>query len=249
MGLQQHGIPVSRDLILDLGSNDPRVAERADQLFLAGYAPLLAFSGGLGRLTQELYPKPEAEVFAEVAIRLGVPREHILLENQSTNTGENILFTRRLLDQKGLHPKKILLVQKPYMLRRAYATAKKQWPEVDFLVTGPQISFTEYPTDKIPKDLLINILGETRRDREYPRLGFQIPQEMPGGVGCLQRADSVRVHTAFNLRIGPIFYVRRRYSASPGIRDRFMSNNEKRAALPLLAITLGDPAGNGPKSF
>lgn len=177
-------MPLSQaDLILALGSNDPRVAERAAQLFLAGYAPLLAFSGGLGRLTQELYPKPEAEVFAEVAIRLGVPREHILLENQSTNTGENILFTRRLLDQKGLHPKKILLVQKPYMLRRAYATAKKQWPEVDFLVTGPQISFTEYPTDKIPKDLLINILvGDTQRIREYPRLGFQIPQEMPGEV-------------------------------------------------------------------
>ncbi len=134
-------------------------------------------------MTHDLFPKPEAEVFADVAMRLGVPEEKILLENQSTNTGENIILTRKLLQERDIHPQKIILVQKPYMLRRAYATARKQWPEMEFLVTGPQIDFAHYPNAEIPKDLLINIMvGDTQRIKRYAEMGFQIPQEIPDWV-------------------------------------------------------------------
>ncbi len=177
-------MPLSRaDLILTLGSHDTRVAERAAQVFFAGLAPRIVFSGGRGRLTQDLFPRPEAEVFADVAVRLGVPEDKILLENQSTNTGENIILTRKLLQERDIHPRKIILVQKPYMLRRAYATARKQWPEMEFLVTGPQIDFAHYPNAQIPKDLLINIMvGDTQRIKRYAEMGFQIPQEIPERV-------------------------------------------------------------------
>jgi uncharacterized SAM-binding protein YcdF (DUF218 family) len=171
------------DLVLTLGSHDTRVAERAVEVYHSGLAPLLVFSGGLGRLTQGVFPNPEAEVFADVAVSLGVPREKILIENQSTNTGENIVLTRKLLLEKGLHPQKIIIVQKPYMLRRAYATAKKRWPEMTFLVTGPQIEFENYPNELIPEDLLINIMvGDTQRIKLYAEHGFQIPQTIPDPV-------------------------------------------------------------------
>ena len=120
------------DAIVVLGSHDIQVGEYAAQLYLAGWAPLLVFSGGTGRLT-EGWQKPEAEIFAEAAIRLGVPKEKILLEDKSTNTGENIQFTKALLDAENIVVQKIILVQKPYMERRAYATCKKQWPEVEWL--------------------------------------------------------------------------------------------------------------------
>jgi len=171
------------DLILALGSHDTRVAERAAQVYFSGLAPLVVFSGGLGRLTKDIYSQPEAELFADIALHLGVPKAHILLENQSTNTGENICFTRQLLQEKGICPHKIILVQKPYMLRRAYATAKKQWPEMDFTVTGPQIDFADYPNEQISPDLLINIMvGDTQRLKIYAQKGFQIPQEIPDEV-------------------------------------------------------------------
>lgn len=174
---------LSAECIMVLGSHDLRVAERAAELYLEGLAPLIVMSGGLGRLTKDLWKQTEADLFASRAIELGVPEEKILIENRSTNTGENIRFTRELLESKNLHPRNFILVQKPYMERRTYATFMKQWPGKEFLVTSPQISFEDYPTDEIPLDRVINIMvGDLQRIIEYPARGFQIPQEVPDAV-------------------------------------------------------------------
>src|SRR5262249_19325548 len=92
------------DCIIVLGSHDTRVAERGAELFLAGFAPILVFSGDRGSLTSKLWDRPEAEVFADVAASRGVPRERMLLEPRSTNTGENVDLTRDLLRRRGLSP-------------------------------------------------------------------------------------------------------------------------------------------------
>lgn len=168
------------DCILALGSHDLRVAERAAELYLQGWAPLVIMSGGLGNFTQEMWTESEADKFAAIAVQKGVPADAILIENKSTNTGENILFTQQLLQQKGLNPQNFIVVQKPYMERRSFATFKKHWPDKNLLVTSPQISFDEYPTDEIPLDKVINIMiGDLQRIRLYPAKGFQIYQEIP----------------------------------------------------------------------
>jgi len=171
------------DYILVLGSNDIRVAQRGAELFLQECAPLLIFSGNVGELTKGMWDKPEAEIFAEEAIRMGVPKDTILIENKSTNTGENITFTKRLLEEKRITVEKIILVTKSYMQRRAYATFKKLWPEKEVIVTAPQIPYEKYPNEIISKELVINILvGDTQRIKIYAEKGFQIPQEMPEEV-------------------------------------------------------------------
>ena len=171
------------DVILVMGSHDLRVAERGAELFLENWAPLLIFSGGLGNLTREIWDRPEADQFAEIAVRMGVPRQKILIENRSTNTGENIRFTRGLLAKLSLNPQKFILVHKPYMERRAFATFRKVWPEKQALVTSPQISFADYPNQEIPQHEVINIMvGDLQRIRLYPAKGFQIAQEMPEEV-------------------------------------------------------------------
>ncbi|OGZ11046.1 MAG: hypothetical protein A3D67_03250 [Candidatus Lloydbacteria bacterium RIFCSPHIGHO2_02_FULL_51_22] len=171
------------DCILVLGSHDPRVAERGAQLFLEGWASLLIFSGGVGRLTSESWNESEADKFAKIAVGMGVPKDKILVENKSSNTGENIEFTRKLLAERGIDSKKIILVQKPYMERRSYATVKKVWPEKEVIVTSPQIPFEEYPNGEISEDEVINIIvGDLQRIKIYPEKGFQIPQEIPNDV-------------------------------------------------------------------
>jgi len=178
----QHSLEKA-DCILVLGSHDLRVADRGAEIFLQGYAPYLVFSGGLGNLTRGMWKEAEADQFARIARQKGVPDENILIENRSTNTGENILFTRQLLSAKNVHPQSFIVVQKPYMERRSYATFKKHWPDKKLMVTSPQIPFDQYATADIPMERVIHIMvGDLQRIRVYPSKGFQVPQEIPDDV-------------------------------------------------------------------
>ena len=175
------------DAILVLCSHDKRVAERGAELFLGRWAPLLIFSGGSGSITRDIWTDPEADLFADIAIAMGVPKESVLIENKSTNTGENIMFTRRLLTERNIDPQKFILVQKPYMERRSFATFRRVWPEKDVLVTSPQVSFDEYLESYSAKELsaddVISIMvGDLQRIKIYADEGFQIYQEIPDDV-------------------------------------------------------------------
>ena len=175
------------DVILVLCSHDTVVAARGAELFLEGWAPLLIFAGGLGAITRHLWREPEADQFARIAIGMGVPKDRILVENRSTNTGENVLFTKQLLAEKGLDPQTFIVVQKPYMERRSYATFRKVWPEKQVRVTSPRRSLDEYlrecSNDALsPDDVIAIMVGDLQRIRLYPAKGFQIPQEIPDDV-------------------------------------------------------------------
>ena len=184
--LMKHEV-AKADAILVLCSHDERVAERGAQLFLEDWAPLIIFSGGHGAITKSLWSEPEAERFARIAISLGVPRESILIEAHSTNTGENIAFTKRLLADKNLDPHSFIIVQKPYMERRSYATFRKLWPEKDLIVTSPQVSFRNYLEEYANRslsasDVVSIMVGDLQRIKLYPSRGFQIEQEIPDEV-------------------------------------------------------------------
>jgi uncharacterized SAM-binding protein YcdF (DUF218 family) len=178
---------VQADAILVLCSHDTAVAAHAAELFLQGWAPLLIFAGGLGAITRRLWHEPEADQFAGIAIAMGVPKDRILVENSSTNTGENILFTKRMLAGKGLDPQTFIVVQKPYMERRSYATFRKVWPEKHVYVTSPRVSLDDYLREYshgalTPDDVIGIMVGDLQRIRLYPAKGFQIHQDMPDDV-------------------------------------------------------------------
>jgi uncharacterized SAM-binding protein YcdF (DUF218 family) len=175
------------DAILVLCSHDKVVAARGAELFLQGWSPLLIFAGGFGTITRRLWHVPEADQFAGIAMEMGVPKDRILVENGSTNTGENILFTKQLLAEKGLDPQTFIVVQKPYMERRSYATFRKLWPEKQVRVTSPRVSLDDYLRDGShdtlsPDDVIGIMVGDLQRIRLYPAKGFQIHQDIPDEV-------------------------------------------------------------------
>ncbi len=185
--LMHHELKKS-DVIFVLGNRDTRVAECAAQLYLDGWAPVLlcAGSGSIhnhkpGR--EQFAGSTEAEVFANIAIKIGVPKEALIIENQSQNTGQNYEFAIKKLHEHGIEPKRMILVQKPYMERRTYATGKVWLPDVELLVTSPQISFHDYPIEGRDKNNVINtMVGDLQRIKEYPKKGFQIEQSIPSDV-------------------------------------------------------------------
>jgi uncharacterized SAM-binding protein YcdF (DUF218 family) len=114
---------------------------------------------------------------------MGVPRDRILIEPRSTNTGENVDLSRRLLQERGLRPRTVIAVQKPYMERRTYATFRKRWPELHVVVTSPQLDFDAYPNAEITRDEVIHIMvGDLQRILLYAERGWQIPQDVPADV-------------------------------------------------------------------
>jgi len=66
-------------------------------------------------------PAPEAHVMRDWLIARGVPAEHILMDDQSFNTRQNIANARKLLSDDI---KKVLIVTSNYHLPRAMALAE-----------------------------------------------------------------------------------------------------------------------------
>ncbi len=177
------------DCIFLLGSNDDRVAQHAANLWHNGLTPWLVISGDGTKHQSELLRdtyggQTEAAVMEQIVLAAGIPESVIIIENNANNTGENFSFTRPLLDELNIPTNQVIVVQKPYMERRSYATGKMQWPESELILSSPPFTdLDSYVADKFDRDEIINIMvGDLERIKVYPAKGFQIPQEIPDDV-------------------------------------------------------------------
>lgn len=171
------------DLAIGLGSHDLGVATYTSELFHEGYCPLIAFTGANAPTTIERFPRGEAVHYRDHAIDLGVPDSRILVEPAAKNTGENITFTRQLLKDNRVQVSSVILVSRPYQQRRAFATCKKLWPEVDVICASRPLPLDEYIESIGDISRVINMLvGDTQRISVYAERGFAIPQTVPATV-------------------------------------------------------------------
>lgn len=179
------------DVIWGLGSNDLAVAKKAGMLFHEKMAPWILFSGGRGHRWQDL-AKSEAETFRDEAVSHGAKASKVLVETQSTNTGENIAFSMPILEQAGITATSAILITIPPFQRRAEATLKKHKPEMR-CINAP-ISWSD--PSKCDTEKLLHrarlCLGEIRRLQAYPGQGFiafdacSIPQEIKTASNALE---------------------------------------------------------------
>jgi uncharacterized SAM-binding protein YcdF (DUF218 family) len=172
--------PLSKaDVILALGCHDTRVAAHAARLWHDGWAPLVVVSGGRGKITSA-WAETEARVFGRVVREHGVPEDALLLEETAANTGENITASRRLLGERGIAVRSGILVAKPYMTRRAVATARRQWPGVDWSAAAPDLGFDGFEADE--RRFIELMVGDLQRMVVYAERGFQVPMPVPAEV-------------------------------------------------------------------
>lgn len=175
------------DVIVGFGCYDEDIPRRCAELFHRGFAPFVCFSGGLGRNTSGIWSKSEAERFAAIAIAEGVPEERIILENKSTNSAENLLFTPKVLAEAGVKAERIIAVHKPYMERRLWAAMQVYWPQAQAVYTSPQVSVEEHiaHAEKIGmtrRGVIETIVGDVQRMELYAEKGYQVPVEIPAEV-------------------------------------------------------------------
>ncbi|MFF7970533.1 ElyC/SanA/YdcF family protein [Streptomyces sp. NPDC007905] len=184
---------------IGLGSHDLGVAETAVGLYKRGMAPLLVFTGATSPTTRERMPRGEAVHYRERALELEVPDSAILVEPRARNTGENIRFSRELLEEAGVDVSSVLLISKPYEERRAYATARKLWPAVEIVSASSPMTLDEY-VDSIgdPRLVIDMLVGALQRLLIYPAQGFMVSQPVPDDV--LEAYDRL-CHAGFTSRL------------------------------------------------
>lgn len=177
---------------IGLGSHDLGVADTTVDLYRRGMVPLIVFTGATSRTTEGRMPRGEAEHYRDRAIELGVPADVILVEPHARNTGQNITLSRALLEECGIDVSSVLLVSKPYEERRAYATARKLWPGVEFVSASTPMTLPDYVDSIQDVRLVVDMLvGSLQRLLIYPAQGFMIELDVPADVvGAYERLAS-----------------------------------------------------------
>ncbi len=170
------------DVIFVFGSDSTKVPMHALQLYRNNIAPLIVVSGGFGRLSG-VNQKPEADIFASVLRSNGVPEHSIIIENKSTNSGENISFSKSMLKKLGKTLSRGVAVTTPLLSRRQKATLQKQWPEIDWQIdTYTPTAVTDRLAMDDAEEFLHLIVGEIDRLETYPGKGFMTPVDIPAEV-------------------------------------------------------------------
>lgn len=182
--------PIARaDVCLVFGCQTPArceaLAHHAADLYEKGYFGLIAVSGGV---PSPVDGKTEAERMRDVLLKRGVPADAILAEDTATNTGENVIRTKALLErEKGAGTiSSVIAIGQMHASRRFVMTLERHWPEVQKMFTTP--NYYGVPRDEFYKDPTFRreVLNEYRKIPLYKKTGFIAEIDVP------QIADTAR---------------------------------------------------------
>ena len=139
-----------------------------------------------------------------------MPTKALLLEEHAQNTGDNFVLGRALAEAAGLRIRKLLVVAKPYMTRRGFATGRQLWPEVELVMQCEDIDVARYfEREADPERTLLALIGDLHRIVVYPALGYQIAQPVPASVsdaleGLVEAGYGARLLPGYDLAGMPI---------------------------------------------
>jgi vancomycin permeability regulator SanA len=118
------------DLCFVLGSPTVSSMQPAIDLYRRNLTPWILVSGYGPPSDQRSDQRPECELYKEFAVANGVPGTAILLERRATNTLENFIFSRQLIEEElgWTRIRTVAIAGKPFHMRRALMTARRHWP-------------------------------------------------------------------------------------------------------------------------
>lgn len=168
----QAQLPQVCDLGFIFSGTHPLHWEKAVEAYRQGYVRQFLVTGGRSK-TGQAHPdwpggeRTEAEVIIEHLVAGGVPRQAILHENQSTNSLENVLFAKDLIDFSRV--KSILVICKSHVAGRQLRTLAQHLPDAIDLISYP--FDTAYKGQTIRRsDWMTSDIGRRRVWGEYLRL-------------------------------------------------------------------------------
>jgi uncharacterized SAM-binding protein YcdF (DUF218 family) len=132
--------PEESDVILVYGSKDLKRARLAVSLWKEGLAPIIVMAGGKPNYIEE-GGIPEATIFRDEAIRLGVPETRIIAEINSITVPDNTRSAMNLMDNLNIPYKRIIIVIAWFAMRRAWVHLSKYGPTgIKIYRTCPEVA-------------------------------------------------------------------------------------------------------------
>lgn len=132
--------PKESNIILVFGSSDLSRIEKGVDFWKQGIAPLIVITGGQPYYKEEKVP--EAVVFARHAVKLGVPKDQIIVEPNSINIPDNVKTVLNLMDNMKLDytSKGVTTVSAWFTNQRVWSHLMKLSPEgATFYKTSPYL--------------------------------------------------------------------------------------------------------------
>ena len=184
--------PAKADVIFVFGSQDLSVPSHAAALYKLGYSRNVLVSGNYGRMTKDVFTKPEALVFKDCLVKNGVPVERGVAECDATNTLENVRFGVKALGRRELKIATALIVGKPFVMRRCRATFARQAPEIRVRCCPPTDEIRT-SIDREPGAFAQRLVSEIERLDRYGLSGDirleKIPLSVRTAVQRIQRGQ------------------------------------------------------------
>lgn len=158
--------PEQADVIFVPGGNYPEAALRAAELYREGYAPYILPSGRCsilkGRFESDNF-ETEWEYLKDILVNQRVPQEAVLKEDQATYTYENAIYSRKRLDQEGIHVSTAILCCQAFHARRSLMYYQEQFPQVRILVCPVVTRGISRDTWYLTEEGIDTVLGELER--------------------------------------------------------------------------------------
>jgi uncharacterized SAM-binding protein YcdF (DUF218 family) len=187
------------DAVIGFGMFDLTLPRFCGQLYEQGLVRRIVFTGGIGAGTGNL-GGCEADVWRQVLARSHptIPDADVIVENQSTNTGENVAFTSALLRRHsaglafGTGLSRVVVVASPTRLRRVGLTLRRQHPELQVTRLRPPVALEDDARLYVSQglDYVRHMAGELDRIVDYPRKGWIVDEPLPEAVAAARQVLS-----------------------------------------------------------
>ena len=189
--------PEKSDIIFIPGGSFPQPSERAADLWLNGFAPLVLPSGKYGKLgrfrgvqaKKEIYDgdfETEWDFMKSVLFKSGVDEKAILVEKNASDfvTYDNAFLSRAVTDSLGLTINRAIICCKSFHARRCLMTYSWSYPDTKFVVCPsdiyPSDSEYHYPYKYLSKDNWFkDKLGIERVMSELQKCGQYFKEAIP----------------------------------------------------------------------
>ena len=163
------------DVIFLFGGPSIHTPKKGFELYKKGLADRVVCAGDTGTFDDSGWGRPSADVFAEYLIDNGLDKKDLIIQNRSTNTLEDVIFTVPILQEKRLSHQKLILVSIPVHQRRASATFQQQYPKLNYLNS---------PCDEV--------LPSQLSGGDLHKLGIRCLQEYDRIIGYAEKGDTKR---------------------------------------------------------